>query len=799
MVYKTTVKSFFSFLITCLFFVGFGFGQIITFDFAGNDGDEISVSSNSNDANLFPSIITRGTGLNPDANIDRFNALNWEEVNINEAILYEKYMEFTITPNSGYRLDVNNITINFQRSVQGPNTIALRSSLDGYSATIDTEKVITVSGTTTQIVSFTVNQPAVTTAITYRIYGWGATHWLGTGGFEGTGNDIIVNGLVSVIPNCFGGTVTWNGSNWNGTPDLTTEVIIEDNYDTFTNGSFSACSLTISNNSTLNIADSNHVEVENDLLVDTGSTVTVQPYGSFIQNNDLGLVLNNGNITVVKKTAPLHAWYEYTYWSSPVFGETIGTALFESQYYRRFKFNALQFNDVYAETNNNNILVLGQDDIDDEGDDWQWVNNNTIMQPGVGYAATHSEANFVAPPMFPLPYQFDYTFEGTFNNGIYDVPVYRNDATTADKNWNLIGNPYPSAIEINAFLSQNMYDAILNPNGTLDGVIYFWSQNTAPSNSENGNEQLNFSTSDYAYYNGIDGTQGGDGLTPNGFIPSGQAFFVSYSDDASNFGTVKFNNSMRDISLSPDNSQFFKNSNSKTTPNNKLWINLTSNNGVFNQILIGYANEATDNYDGSYYDAHKIVPPKSHAALYSLIENSNKKFAIQGKAFNSLDANETIKLGFVTNINVATIYTLSIAQLQGNFLTNNTVYLKDNLLNKVHNLSDADYTFTSEIGEFNDRFVVMFDNQSLSTDELVADTNTLKIIDLDNDLVKFTITNDLRIKTVSVFDLLGRELYKFKGQNSEEIYLLSSLKNSIYIAKVELSNGAVITKKAVKK
>ena len=57
-------------------------------------------------------------------------------------------------------------------------------------------------------------------------------------------------------------------------------------------------------------------------------------------------------------------------------------------------------------------------------------------------------------------------------------------------------------------------------------------------------------------------------------VPSGQGFFVNYSDFApSNSGTVVFNNAMRSITLSPDNSQFFKNSNSnskKKTTNNQL-------------------------------------------------------------------------------------------------------------------------------------------------------------------------------------------------------------------------------------
>tara|TARA_R110002049_G_scaffold309135_1_gene517468 strand:+ start:111 stop:1721 length:1611 start_codon:yes stop_codon:yes gene_type:complete len=536
------------------------------------------------------------------------------------------------------------------------------------------------------------------------------------------------------------------------------------------------------------------------LTVDAGGIIIVQPYGAFIQNNDSGTAINNGTIQVAKNTAPLNNWYEYTYWSSPVSNALVGVSLSDSDSDRRFIFNASQFNDQYAETGNDNNLVFGlQDDIDDEGDDWQQVNGATIMKPGVGYAATHSEIAYVNPGA-----NYRYTFEGgTFNNGVISVPVNRNDITTADFNWNFIGNPYPSAVDIDAFMTQNMYNAATNQSGTLEGAIYFWSQNTNYSPTANGNQALNFDTTDYAAHNGTGGTQGGDGLTPNDFIPSGQAFFVSFSDSyPTNSGTVVFNNAMRSLGLSPDNSQFFKNSNSKksSTPvANKLWVNLTSDNGVFNQILIGYVNGATNSNDGAYYDARKIVAPKAFAALYSTIENSNKKFAIQGKAPNSLNEDEIINLGFTTHIDVATLYTLSVAQLQGDFLTNNPVYLKDNKLNITHDLSASDYTFTSEVGEFNSRFEIVFNANALSTENAVLDSKALRIVDLGNNRVQFNVSDNLSIKTVTVFDLLGRQLYSLKGNSNSETYNLSNLNNAIYIAKVALSNGAVMTKKAIKK
>ena len=183
--------------------------------------------------------------------------------------------------------------------------------------------------------------------------------------------------------------------------------------------------------------------------------------------------------------------------------------------------------------------------------------------------------------------------------------------------------------------------------------------------------------------------------------------------------------------------------------------------------------------------------------LYSTIEDSNSKFVIQAKDVNSINTDEIIPIGFKAEVAVA--YSISVAKLQGDFLNNNTIFLKDKLNNITHDLSASDYTFTSEVGEFNSRFEIVFNANALSTDDITLNSKSLRIIELEDDRVQFTASNNLSIKTVTIFDLLGRQLYRFKGTNSSEIYKLSHLSSAVFIAKVELSNGVIITKKALKR
>ncbi len=577
-------------------------------------------------------------------------------------------------------------------------------------------------------------------------------------------------------------TTTWTvaGAWNNGTPTIGVNAVIDGAYTTnATNGSFSACSLTV--NGTLTIDNGYFIEVGNDVTVN--GDLIVETQGNFIQNNESSYFFDNStNGVLITKTKAMQNEYSYTYWSSPVVGETIEQVFSTTPADRRYTFNAANFVDMFAEVGNTGIFnpTPGVDDIDDDGNDW--INTPTgTLQTGIGYAITPS----IFGPAFPRPENF--VFRGAFNNGEVLVPIVNNSGGLYN-DWNFIGNPYPSAINASQFFTVN--------SGIVD-VIYLWDQATPVSNTSGGSQGYNFSTDDYAMINGSGGVgaRGGVGSIPNGSIATGQGFFV----EALIAGNVTFNNSMR-ANGTIDNSQFFKNSSSKKSSTliaNRLWVNLISDNGVFNQILVAYVDGATNNNDGTFYDAKRIPSTGNAAILYSTIEYDNSKFAIQGKAPESLSENEVINLGFRTNIEVATLYKLSIAQLEGEFLTSNTIYVKDNLLNILHDLSASDYTFTSEVGEFKDRFEIAFSANALSTDDIDAKSNTLKIIELTEDHVQFTASK--AIKSVRIFDLLGRQLYNFKGQSNSETYKLSNLSSAIYIAKVELSNGAILTKKAFKK
>ncbi|MBJ6367536.1 hypothetical protein [Snuella sedimenti] len=734
------------------------------------------------DTNITGSGIGRGSGLNPPGvtTNDRYNARSWE-------LLYNAndYFYITISPNACYEIDFTSFVFNSQTSLLGPLSIEVRSSIDGYTSSIgspttgltETLSTIDLTGSEFQNINAT---------ITFRIYAWGATNGNGTYSI----NDFTFNGSVSPST-----TTTWGGSSWdNGAPDISTTTIMDGDYNTSVNGNFSACNLTVNSGSTLTVNNSTYIEVENDITVD--GNIIVKSQGAVIQNNSDGNVTVTGSVKVEKETAPINAWYEYTYWSAPVSGETIGAALGGSQPDRRFYFNAQNYLDATKETNNDNSATSGQDDIDDNGDDWQLATDSTNMTPGVGYISTHSKTLFDSEMSSP-PHQFEYEFSGPFNNGNITVPIYRNDSELSDTNWNLVGNPYPSAIDADSFLAAN---------SSIDGAVYLWSQNTAPSSTNNGNQAFNFSNSDYAIINGSGETAGGDGVAPNRTIPSCQGFFVSYSNSGTVINTngnikegeINFNNTMR-IANGSSNGQFFKTSNKKNKDRpNKLWIDLTSDSGIFSQVLVSYLNGASDYDDGSYYDAPKFSSKRAPATLYTTIKNCNKRFTIQGKALKSLNRNEIIALGFSTNINTTTLYKLSITKLKGAFLQNHNIYLKDKLLNKLHNLSESNYLFTSEKGVFNKRFEIVFKSRPKRNSSPHNGKAAIKVLSSGNGRFSFNTPESITIRSMQIFDLHGRQLYHLKDPMALRSRNVQLNKKTIYVVKLELSNGDIVTKKIVK-
>jgi Lamin Tail Domain len=184
-----------------LFFASFSstcFSQILTFEFAGLDGNEPSAVSNFNDLNLTSSTISRGSGITSTNNGDRFNSTGFStgSLDIND------YVGFDVSPNNGCSFSITSIVMLHQRSGTGPKSFELRSSVDNFTNALGSIATIP-DVTTTQTTTFTFSLIDIASSTTFRIYAYNAEGAGGTWGpGDGTGNDIVVNGSTSCTPAC---------------------------------------------------------------------------------------------------------------------------------------------------------------------------------------------------------------------------------------------------------------------------------------------------------------------------------------------------------------------------------------------------------------------------------------------------------------------------------------------------------------------------------------------------------------------------------------------------------------------
>ena len=133
------------------------------------------------------------------AGVEYFGENGWPSGSVNSAM----YLQFSLSPLSGYQLDISTLVLRLRRSNTGspagagPSSWALRSSLDGFAANIATGSI------THSYTDYTVTPGAafvnIYTTISFRLYGYNTT--INSGGTSRLVMDNIrVNGIGYLLP-----------------------------------------------------------------------------------------------------------------------------------------------------------------------------------------------------------------------------------------------------------------------------------------------------------------------------------------------------------------------------------------------------------------------------------------------------------------------------------------------------------------------------------------------------------------------------------------------------------------------
>jgi len=328
-------------------------------------------------------------------------------------------------------------------------------------------------------------------------------------------------------------------------------------------------------------------------------------------------------------------------------------------------------------------------------------------------------------------------FNGSvLNSGTYAINLSNSGYGWGD-GWNLIANPYPSSIDWN----------IVTKSAELDDAVYYWD-----------------GTQYESYVNGVGASR---------YIPAMQGMFVHCTANTS----LMFTNAVR----AHDSHPFFKD---KTLITNILSLKVDGNN-YQDETFIRFDANATSQFDKAF-DAYKMFGINAAPQIYSLT-NDNLKLSIN--TLKSLNNGEfiMIPLGFRTESSGNYLFTIP----QLNFDDQYLIYLTDNKTGSKINLRDTtNYQFTSDSGIFENRFVLSFTAQTITSVRQVNNTNDIKITNFKNNVM---VSTTEATATVYVYDITGCELM----QNNYAIQQINFTMSDIagcYIIKVVTPKNCISQK-----
>ncbi|MBT8308731.1 MAG: T9SS type A sorting domain-containing protein, partial [Flavobacteriaceae bacterium] len=606
---------------------------------------------------------------------------------------------------------------------------------------------------------------------------------------------------------------TWkNGMVWDITdiPNLKEWAIIDIKNDVSLSESLTTLGLKIDSGGNLSVSGDH--AITNKWYLELNGTLDLSGDSQLLQGPNSDLVASASG-QVLRRQEGTSNVYWYNYWSSPV-GATAITSLSDNNGVSNNPNNTSFSIDMLKDGNGDDVQFTSAYDAPAMVSDkwlysyqngisfWDWValTPSSEIEPGMGYTQKGSSIN-------PDGNFQQYIFQGKPNNGTVTVEALYDPVAVANSEpgeifSSLIGNPYPSAIDARKFIQDN--------DGVIEGTVLLWEQWAGDSHLlaeyEGGYGFIADDVTERAYqYPGIN-LADPDGLTPGikvptFYIPVGQGFFVEIIAS----GDITFKNSQREFikesdadGEDPENgSTFFRDVDPLSDSENLsdyqfLRLEFSVSSGASRSFVLGFSEDATDGWDYGK-DGGRITDPPADD-MGSIL--NGEQYVIQ--SFSPITQNKEIDLVMHTSGDFT--YSVKATEIN-NIPENQAVFLRDNLTGQYFDLrSGSSYDFTSLSGTDLERFQVVFNESTLSNEDLILDniiiflekyTDRLFIKNLQEDARELTLTNTLG-QVVRSYNALSSN----SMQNGIHLGKLSS---GVYFVNLITESGAKLDKKILKK
>ncbi|GGG32487.1 hypothetical protein GCM10011344_36790 [Dokdonia pacifica] len=572
-------------------------------------------------------------------------------------------------------------------------------------------------------------------------------------------------------------TTTFTAGSWdNNAPTGTSMAIIDDTYDTAVLGDINACSCQINATETVTVRAGDFMNIAGNITVN--GTLIVENEGSVVQIDENAQTINNGSISVAKITPTIDD-RNFVAMSSPVSAEARDRVYGNS----RAVFSIIPSNFVpYAI----DLVAFpefadAENFLDDDNDYLLPVTGSTALPAaGIGQLVFPQPAPNVGDGSYTLTYTQDGMNPGTLNSGTITVPINYNGPATIN-NYNILGNPYASAIDVTAFINAN--DAV--------SAVYYWDHLTNPTSDLPGAGTSNFSMNDISVRNALMGVAAvNGGAPPSQFMASGQGFGIKAEQaEMINNTPVVFTNTMR---VTGNNDGFRSNESEEPVSFEKLWLNLTTSayEEAISQTGVGFTELATAGYDAGY-DTKRL------GTFLSLFTNLDGEYlAIQGR--EAFDNEMEIPVGFSTTVEEEATYTISIERFEGIHLETAPVYLVDNVLNTVTNLKETPYNFTAIKGIQPDRFIIVFKERDLlnTDDETVQENEITLFPNPTSHIVTLGYIGNKQLQEMIISNTNGQLVQKVALRDFNETKQLDiqKLSTGIYFMQIVFEDQVIVKK-----
>lgn len=589
-------------------------------------------------------------------------------------------------------------------------------------------------------------------------------------------------------------------------------------------------------NAYLYVAD-NYIYAKGNVNLDNGGNIYLRNESQLLQNTtSLSTNTGTGKLSVFQEGTVNS--YKYNYWCSPVGNasatsgnENFGITMLNRPVDKIVSTTAITSTQAGYNGVSNPLAIepywiwkyLSSDGYNLGGPNgWLHVQAASTLSPGQGFTmkgTDGTDSNLTLGVQNNIDGKNQrYDFRGKPNDGNIEIFVAK------DKN-TLTGNPYPSAIDLSAFLLSTTNGA-----SNTDRIAYFWEQNKAAVDShyvyqyEGGYGTFSpvslatvgvYLPATFLAYNGSGtsiGASGGSGVNyERRFCPIGQGFMLLGNNALVGVGTVQMNNSFRVFKKesAANNSQFERISNSQQSTTNfleetpsvsgfdyttvsklsvpQIRLKTVINDLTVQQLALAFDNNATDGID-SGMDAGS-VNNDNQQEIYFLIDD--KTFGID---IINFDVNKKIPIG-LRNIADAN-FKISMHEML-NFYDAEHIYIHDKLNDTYFDITENTFEVNMPAGTNNSRFEITFLPSSvLSTDSItIKDFNVLQ----NNETSLLTILNpkSIDLKEVSLFDITGKLILSKNKLGTDKSYKIStsSLNDAVYVAKIITANGEIQGKK----